>query len=152
MQGAINKRMEQAQQGQHVLHAFHFVAARPIPVPRHTFVLAPRHRYSATRLLCQAAWVLPVQRDRESPRQMVASLRAPACGTHIGMPRQQLAVRAAAGTPVAHPHPRLRRRTGAAAVAPPVTAAQKKVFTSFTDMIGQSSEPVLVEFYATWCG
>ena len=83
---------------------------------------------------------------------MAASLRAPACGTHIAMPRQQLAVRAAAGTPVAHPHPRLRRRTGAAAVAPPVTAAQKKVFTSFTDMIRQSSEPVLVEFYATWCG
>ena len=38
------------------------------------------------------------------------------------------------------------------AVAPPVTAAQKKVFTSMTDMMGQSSEPVLVEFYATWCG
>ncbi len=30
--------------------------------------------------------------------------------------------------------------------------ATKKEFTSFEDMIAQSELPVLVDFYATWCG
>lgn len=30
--------------------------------------------------------------------------------------------------------------------------AIKKQFTSFEDMLRQSSRPVLVDFYATWCG
>jgi thiol:disulfide interchange protein len=48
-------------------------------------------------------------------------------------------------------HPRLPRRP-AAATSAAVRAAQKKVYRSFHDMIHQSKEPVLVEFYATWCG
>lgn len=31
-------------------------------------------------------------------------------------------------------------------------AAKKEQFSSFDDMIAQSSVPVLVDFYATWCG
>ena len=45
---------------------------------------------------------------------------------------------------------RPRRPSRTAAVVKPLSAAQKKVFTSFTDMVQQSTEPVLVEFYATW--
>ena len=30
--------------------------------------------------------------------------------------------------------------------------ATKKKFSSFDDMIAQSDVPVLVDFYATWCG
>lgn len=30
--------------------------------------------------------------------------------------------------------------------------ATKKQFTSFEDMLRQSNRPVLVDFYATWCG
>lgn len=48
-------------------------------------------------------------------------------------------------------HPRLPRRP-AAATSAAVRAAQKKVYRSFSDMLQQSKEPVLVEFYATWCG
>lgn len=43
-----------------------------------------------------------------------------------------------------------RRPSRAAAAIKPLSAAQKQVFTSFSDMIQQSDEPVLVEFYATW--
>lgn len=45
---------------------------------------------------------------------------------------------------------RPRRPSRCAAFVKPLSAAQKKVFTSFTDMVQQSTEPVLVEFYATW--
>lgn len=51
-------------------------------------------------------------------------------------------------TAVAAARPRRPSRTAAA--VKPLSAAQKKVFTSFTDMVQQSTEPVLVEFYATW--
>jgi thioredoxin len=30
--------------------------------------------------------------------------------------------------------------------------AMKQTFTSFADLLAQSEEPVLVDFYATWCG
>ena len=30
--------------------------------------------------------------------------------------------------------------------------ATKKTFTSFQDLLNQSDKPVLVDFYATWCG
>ncbi len=30
--------------------------------------------------------------------------------------------------------------------------AIKKQFTSFQDLLNQSDKPVLVDFYATWCG
>jgi thiol-disulfide isomerase/thioredoxin len=30
--------------------------------------------------------------------------------------------------------------------------AVKKTFTSFQDLLNHSEKPVLVDFYATWCG
>ncbi len=30
--------------------------------------------------------------------------------------------------------------------------AVKQQFSSFTDLLAQSEEPILVDFYATWCG
>ena len=32
-----------------------------------------------------------------------------------------------------------------------MTAAQKKTYGSFDEMISESPEPILVDFYATWC-
>ena len=33
-----------------------------------------------------------------------------------------------------------------------ITCAQKQQFSSFDDMVQNSELPVLVDFYATWCG
>ncbi|CAL8173883.1 unnamed protein product [Prunus armeniaca] len=34
----------------------------------------------------------------------------------------------------------------------PVVAAKKQTFSSFEDLLATSDKPVLVDFYATWCG
>ncbi|KAF5725648.1 thioredoxin family protein [Tripterygium wilfordii] len=34
----------------------------------------------------------------------------------------------------------------------PVVAAKKQTFSSFDEMLATSDKPVLVDFYATWCG
>ncbi|ONH90075.1 hypothetical protein PRUPE_8G033500 [Prunus persica] len=34
----------------------------------------------------------------------------------------------------------------------PVVAAKKQTFSSFEDLLATSDKPILVDFYATWCG
>lgn len=76
----------------------------------------------------------------------MAAIGLAPCGLRPHSHAQSLLRRAAAGPPLQQQRrPRLPRRPAAAAYAP-VRAAQKKVFTSFHEMIEQSKEPVLVEF------
>lgn len=44
------------------------------------------------------------------------------------------------------------RRSAARFRGSVLTKAQKKTFSSFDDLLANSETPVLVDFYATWCG
>ncbi|XP_068322547.1 uncharacterized protein [Pyrus communis] len=48
-------------------------------------------------------------------------------------------------------HVRIGTRDSRSRILPPVEA-KKQTFSSFEDLLATSEKPVLVDFYATWCG
>ncbi|PNH04214.1 hypothetical protein TSOC_009651, partial [Tetrabaena socialis] len=55
-----------------------------------------------------------------------------------------------ASTRLQHRHGVAAPRVGGRRLVVP--AAQKQQFSSFEDMLSRSEVPLLVDFYATWCG